>query len=275
MKSIIEIDHSLLKEAKQRYPIGTQYKCASGGTTIYTVREQSFEYIEHADQVYGELLKGCLYHKGKWAKIISAVTDPILEKLQSIFTPGVEFIPVYHDGKLYDTSYTVKDDWKIIKTRWGYSFVNKEDTYMHPQFLHTDGHWAQVTASIKELPESGYTCMQRGEHYDVLDILKSTRKRVFEAHFDHNYVIWNKNEYWFVTEKPNYHYKEVNQSINPINNSENEKHTSTEIRAAIIQSSNFKIGQGSISRGVGLKSSVSKIRLGNHGSNYQERLSYS
>lgn len=273
---IIHDGQPLLELAKKLYPVGTQYKCAAGGTTIYTVREQSFEYIEHADQVYGEPLKGCLYDKGKWAKIINvAATDSILEKLQSIFSPGVEFIPVYREGKLYDTSFTVKEDWKIIKSYGGYSFINKEGTYVHNQYLYVDGHWAQVTASIEELPERGYVSMLDNEHYDVLSILKTTRKRAGEAHFDHNYLIWNTDEYWFVTEKPNRHYKEVNQSINPINNSENEKHTSTESRAAILQSSNLKIGQGSSCRGVGLKGSISKIRLGNHGSNYQERLSYS
>ena len=385
-----KISTDLLLEARSRYPIGTQYKCATGGSIVYTVREQSFEYIYFADQVYGEKGKGCLYNKGKWAPITNVATDPILEKLQSMFTPGVEFIPVYHDGKLYDTSYTVKDDWKIIKSRWGYSFVNKEETYMHPQFLYANGHWAQVTVAndkllkldehivfplidgkfvnyavrhahlgntdtgnnsfilyylgikdyhafcskiygyesscgdfpsyqnrdmvaatkiVKEimrlceqkiidhlirdepklitvdpiamwLPQTGAVSL---EHQDEQELklaehhLNMTRTKNHQETAPvkyYRYLVWNASHYWYAHQTT----KEVfTLKLNSINKQSNEKHTSSkstkQSRAAILQSSNLKIGQGSTCRGVGLKGSISKVRLGNNGSNYQERLS--
>lgn len=60
----------LLEEAKKRYPIGTQYKCAYGGETIWTVVEQRFTLAE-SDVIHSQPGKGCLYHKGNWAEIVS------------------------------------------------------------------------------------------------------------------------------------------------------------------------------------------------------------
>lgn len=300
---IIHDGQPLLEMAKKLYPIGTQYKCAAGGTTIYTVREQSFQYIDDKDQVYGEEHKGCLYHKGNWAKIINVVTeadDKLLELGEEVLFPLVDGTFVKYrvrsthlgntdtgDNKFILDYLGIKNRYEFCESIYGY----KPSPGGFPEYHSCDREavtrivkeimklcYQKITASKDkptELPNTGFISMRHGQHYDVLSILKITRKRVGEAHFDDNYLVWNTDEYWFVTEKPNRYYKEVNQLINPINNSENEKHTSTESRAAILQSSNLKIGQGSISRGIGLKGSISKVRLGNHGSNYQERLSYS
>lgn len=59
----------LLEEAKKRYPIGTKYKCAAGGT-ILTVEKQSFTKIGK-DTIHAESGKGCLFYDGKWAEIVS------------------------------------------------------------------------------------------------------------------------------------------------------------------------------------------------------------
>lgn len=390
-----KISTDLLLEARSRYPIGTQYKCATGGSIVYTVREQSFEYIYFADQVYGEKGKGCLYNKGKWAKVITAsAKDSILEKIRAIYTPGVEFIPVNSNGKLLDVSYTVKEDWDIAycTTNDGVNvwFSNHLGVAAHIYNIYTNGHWAQVTVAndkllkldehivfplidgkfvnyavrhahlgntdtgnnsfilyylgikdyhafcskiygyksnpgdfpsyqnsdmvaatkiVKEimrlceqkiiehlirdepklitvdpiaiwLPQTGAVSL---EHQDEQELklaehhLNMTRTKNHQETAPvkyYRYLVWNASHYWYAHQTT----KEVfTLKLNSINKQSNEKHTSSEStkqsRAAILQSSNLKIGQGSTCGGVGLKGSVSKVRLGNHGSNYQERLS--
>jgi hypothetical protein len=81
-----------LRIAKERYPIGTKYICAdSNAYSIsyeYTIHKQSFS-IPDEYQVYGEDGKGCLYHDGKWAEILSKPDSiPTPEEPEPMFKVG-------------------------------------------------------------------------------------------------------------------------------------------------------------------------------------------
>lgn len=312
---------SLIKEAKQRYPIGTEYTCATGGRTKYTVREQSFEYIQHTDQVYGEIGKGCLYDKGKWAPItnvVTSITDNLLELDEHIVFPLIngEFVnyavrhahlgntdngnnnyifwylgikdyhafcskvygyesscgdfPSYIKGDMVAATKIVKEIMRLCEQKILEHLKEKE-----PSLITVDpiAMWLPQTGAVS-LHYTDEQALKLAEHH-----LSMTRTKNYQETMPvkrYQYLVWNASHYWYAHKTT----KELfTLKLNSINKQSNEKHTSSEStkqsRAAILQSSNLKIGQGSTSRGVGLKSSVSKIRLGNHGSNYQERLSYS
>jgi len=65
-------EEDLLSKAKRLYPIGTQYKCATGGYEVYTVESMDWA-PSPADTVYGEDGKGCIYKHGKWAEIVDEI----------------------------------------------------------------------------------------------------------------------------------------------------------------------------------------------------------
>jgi hypothetical protein len=66
MKEILQ-----LEKAKEAYPAGTEYYCADNGTSKFTVENPENFSIPEPRVIYGEVGKGCIFYKGKWAEIIS------------------------------------------------------------------------------------------------------------------------------------------------------------------------------------------------------------
>jgi hypothetical protein len=62
-----------LAMAELKYPIGTKYKCATGGDYVYTVRDKQSFSLHNPTTVYGNSGQGCLYKDGKWAQIVESV----------------------------------------------------------------------------------------------------------------------------------------------------------------------------------------------------------
>jgi hypothetical protein len=62
-----ECSKKQLEIAKERYPIGTKYRCPNNKIE-YTVTHQSFSVFDDC-KVYGQFGCGCLYYDGKWADI--------------------------------------------------------------------------------------------------------------------------------------------------------------------------------------------------------------
>lgn len=130
---------------------------------------------------------------------------------------------------------------------------------------------------ISDIPTSGAISIDV-DKTDALEILhKLSENRIqneqpSDPSKAYKYLAWNASHYWYCHETSKKVYK---LKLSKNKQSNEKQHTSSESakpRAVILQSSNLQIGQGCISRGVGLKGSISKIRLGNHSSNYQERL---
>lgn len=317
------IGTDLLLEARLRYPIGIEYKCATGGSLVYTVKEQSFQYIYHEDQVYGEMGKGCLYNKGKWATIVNVVTattpitDNLLELDEDIVFPLIngEFVnyavrhahlgntdtgnnsfilyylgikdyhafcskvygyesscgdfPSYKKGDMIAATKIVKEIMRLCEQKIIEHLIRDE-----PKLITVDpiAVWLPQTGAVS-LEHQSEQELKLAEHHLNMTRTKNHQETAPVKYY--RYLVWNASHYWYAHQTT----KELfTLKLNSINKQSNEKHTNSESteqpRAAILQSSNLKIGQGSTCRGVGLKGSVSKIRLGNHGSNYQERLSY-
>lgn len=63
-----------LAMAELKYPVGTKYKCATGGEYVYTVTDKQSFSLHDTKTVYGNPGQGCLYKDGKWAKIVESVT---------------------------------------------------------------------------------------------------------------------------------------------------------------------------------------------------------
>ena len=316
---IVSNGRVLLEEANQRYPIGTEYTCATGGSIKYTVTKQSFEYIHFADQVYGEKGKGCLYDKGKWAPITNVVTkvgDNLLEEEEDIVFPLIDgkfvnyrvrhahlgntdtgnnsFIlyylgikdyhafcskiygyesnpgdfPSYKKGDMVAATKIVKEIMRLCEQKIIEHLIRDE-----PKLIIVDpiAMWLPQTGAVS-LEHQDEQELKLAEHHLNMTRTKNHQETAPVKYY--RYLVWNTSHYWYAHQTT----KEVfTLKLNSINKQSNEKHTSSEStkqsRAAILQSSNLKIGQGSTCRGVGLKGSVSKVRLGNNGSNYQERLS--
>lgn len=203
---IIHDDESLLEQAKKLYPIGTQYKCAAGGTTIYTVKEQSFNYVDYRDQVHGEFDKGCLYDKGNWAKIINVVTeadDKLLELGEEVLFPLVDGTFVKYrvrgthlgntdtgDNRFILAYLGITDCYKFCESIYGY----KPSPGGFPEYHSCDRQavtrivkeimrlcYQKISASTEEksteLPECGFISIVHCDHYDALSILKTNRKK--------------------------------------------------------------------------------------------------
>lgn len=130
---------------------------------------------------------------------------------------------------------------------------------------------------ISDIPTSGAISIDvnKTDALEILHILSEDRiqnEQPSDPSKAYRYLAWNSSHYWYCHETSKKVYK---LKLSKNKQSNEKQHTSSESakpRAVILQSSNLQIGQGCISRGVGLKGSVSKIRLGNHSSNYQERL---
>lgn len=273
------LHEDLIEEAKRRYPVGTEYRCATGGSEIYTVSEQRFTIKIWSDdvlQVYGEHNKGCLYHNYRWADIVSQAKPK--------FKIGDKVIGNDKASKLYNITgkgyisevVSINEDNSILKLTSGF-YVSTECFD-----LYTEEKTEEKTEEELELPTYGHI-VKNHQYYDkVLESIKKSRGYRYSDQAEEQYLLWNSKQYWWDSSKPwDCIYKKVNKLIT-INNSENEKHTENRSgeqgrinTSAVLQSIDFKIGQGSASRGVGLKGSVSEIRLGNHSGNYQKRLSHS
>lgn len=87
-------EKDLLEEAKRRYPVGTQYACASSPGCWYTVTEQKFS-MPVPDVVWGEVCKGVLYKNGKWAEIVNEGTATTAVGVANISTQASTIVGTF------------------------------------------------------------------------------------------------------------------------------------------------------------------------------------
>ena len=78
----IETDEDRLEQARKLYPAGTMYNCANSYSDGFIVENPELFSIPKPNIIYGELGKGAIYYKGKWAKILEKPSD--LVKLDDI-----------------------------------------------------------------------------------------------------------------------------------------------------------------------------------------------
>ena len=75
-----------IQYAKDNYPIGTSYKCANSGKTVFTIVGDKTTYKDTGKAIYADNCKGCLYYNGKWAEIVfypeGFVKDKIINEYQ-------------------------------------------------------------------------------------------------------------------------------------------------------------------------------------------------
>lgn len=71
----IETDEDRLEQARKLYPAGTMYNCANSYSDGAIVENPELFSIPEPNVIYGELGKGCIYYKGKWAKILEKPSD--------------------------------------------------------------------------------------------------------------------------------------------------------------------------------------------------------
>jgi hypothetical protein len=179
----------LLEEAKLRYPIGTNYKCADHSYS-YTVKEQTFTLYSPVT-VYGEDGKGCLYHEGKWATIVKEAEPkvPTLEELRVMYPVGTKFRPICADGKICTETFVVGDDWEIYRHSRDHTalftnrFTNSDGNNAHSGFLWDADYpnlYAQIVSSPDMKPEPkfnvgdmvqvcGYNKCNGSGYYDKTD----------------------------------------------------------------------------------------------------------
>lgn len=97
----IETDEDRLEQARKLYPAGTMYNCANSYSDGFIVENPELFSIPKPNIIYGELGKGAIYYKGKWAKILEKPSDLIK------FYDKIEF-KVRKRDEIYDVySYTV------------------------------------------------------------------------------------------------------------------------------------------------------------------------
>ncbi len=59
-----------LKLARATYTAGTEYYCVDNGTSKFTVENPEKFSVPEPRVIYGEVGKGCIFYKGKWAEIV-------------------------------------------------------------------------------------------------------------------------------------------------------------------------------------------------------------
>jgi hypothetical protein len=69
------MDEDRLQEARKLYPAGTMYNCANSYQDGFIVENPELFSIPEPNVIYGELGKGAIYYKGKWAKILEKPSD--------------------------------------------------------------------------------------------------------------------------------------------------------------------------------------------------------
>ena len=65
-----DMDEYRLREARKLYPAGTIYNCANSYSDGFIVDNPELFSIPEPNVIYGELGKGAIYYKGKWAEIL-------------------------------------------------------------------------------------------------------------------------------------------------------------------------------------------------------------
>ena len=75
-----EVEIALIKEAKKKYPIGTNINCLVNKNNIVIVNDFSvFHYYFKENDLY--FAGACIFLNGKWAEIIETITKEEAEKL--------------------------------------------------------------------------------------------------------------------------------------------------------------------------------------------------
>jgi hypothetical protein len=99
-----DMDKFRLQEARKLYPAGTMYNCASYHHDEFIVDNPELFSIPEPNVIYGELGKGAIYYKGKWANILEKPSYLVK------YYDEIEFKVKNHDKKydVYDVySYKV------------------------------------------------------------------------------------------------------------------------------------------------------------------------
>jgi len=65
-----DMDEDRLQEARKLYPAGTMYNSANSYSDGFIVENPELFSIPEPNVIYGELGKGAIYYKGKWAEIL-------------------------------------------------------------------------------------------------------------------------------------------------------------------------------------------------------------
>ena len=128
---------SILEEAKERYPIGTKFKCAEGGTECIVTEEQ------YEDFRYGYIAKdsieaqGMYYvdYKGKWAEIISLPNEKWIPKIGDWIYAEKEFFDCRNPKyiPLFQLAEISKDNYlrPVVGENSGVSFKNCRPALPH------------------------------------------------------------------------------------------------------------------------------------------------
>ena len=132
----------LLEEARKRYPIGTKFKCAEGGTECIVTEEQyeGFRYGYIAKDSIEAQGMYYVYYKGKWAEIIKVKSNmkEIQEECMRMFPIGCKYISAgssnYPRILEKDTfTYTIKNN--HVYTHEGGGVLFKGDTQQYAELI--------------------------------------------------------------------------------------------------------------------------------------------
>jgi len=138
----IHEEELLIEEARKRYPIGTKFKCAEGGTECIVTEEQyeGFRYGYIAKDSIEAQGMYYVYYKGKWAEIIKVKSNmkEIQEECMRMFPIGCKYISAgssnYPRILEKDTfTYTIKNN--HVYTHEGGGVLFKGDTQQYAELI--------------------------------------------------------------------------------------------------------------------------------------------
>ena len=135
--------HSLLEEAKERYPKGTNYKCAFNSGYSHVVENPALFSECNSDIIHGERGKGCLYYKGKWAEIVKEEAL-LIEEARKRFPQGTQF----NNGNLLGRSMNTYVSSGAFRESGRDILVIA--TNGHNYTLYREGKWADIIVEKEE-----------------------------------------------------------------------------------------------------------------------------
>lgn len=222
-----------LQRAAKEYSAGTKFLSFSG--TEYIIADKpEFNWSENTEGIYANTTEGLRVYICKRDEWVKRVIKDLITEAKELFPPGTKFI------NSYGTTSEVCDDPEYSLHN---SFVFAKCVTGSHVRIYKDDKWAEITDRTFDIEKAQEKLKKVLERQAISDEMGKFDYNTSSTTFNGTYDEFiNK---YFKTNKNQEHGTESNKSVK-------------------LQGTNLQIREGNLSRGVGLKSSRSKIKLGSN-----------
>lgn len=242
-----------LQKAAKHYPAGTKFK-SMRNSDVYTIADKpEYSWSENTEGIYAwaannldVLLRVYICKRDDWAEIIY---KDLLGEAKEKFPPGTRFI------NAYGSTSQVADDpqYSLASTNVYAKCISGKRVA-----ICASGKWADIVVGPPTV-----TSTPKKYHFNVGDLVEVTEETMF-FNVGHVSTVEKLDEQTtrFVLGLPTLSSKELTELL--FSQTKTNTNGTESNKSVKLQGTNLQIREGNLSRGVGLKSSRSKIKLGSN-----------